>query len=63
MDSVLAEYVCAFCGELNETLVDPTVAQKQSYVEDCSVCCHPNVLNVSVEQSTGAVVIRAIFEE
>jgi hypothetical protein len=63
MDGVMAEYVCAFCGELNETVVDPTAGQKQSYVEDCSVCCNPNVLNVVVEQLTGAVQIQAILEE
>jgi hypothetical protein len=62
MDSVMAEYTCAFCGEVNETLVDPTAGQKQLYVEDCSVCCHPNVLNVSIGYSPSAVVIHAEME-
>ena len=63
MDGVLVEYACAYCGEGNETLVDPTAGAKQSYVEDCSVCCRPNVLSIRVEQSNGDVVIQAVTEE
>lgn len=63
MDGVWKEYGCAHCGELNETLIDPTAGMKQSFVEDCAVCCHPNVLTVQVEPSTGTVVIEAVIEE
>lgn len=63
MVSVLREYACAYCGEVNETLVDPTAGAKQSYVEDCAVCCRPNVLTVRVEPSTGTIVIEAVIEE
>jgi hypothetical protein len=63
MDGVLVKYACAYCGEGNETLIDPTAGVKQSYVEDCSVCCRPNVLSFRVGQSDGAVVIQAVIEE
>jgi len=62
MDGVFAEYSCAYCGELNETLVDPSAGTKQSYVEDCSVCCHPNVLTIRMESSNDEVVIQAVME-
>lgn len=47
-------FQCAGCGEWNETVVDESAGSRQSYVEDCQVCCKPNVLqilwNVSAEE-------------
>jgi hypothetical protein len=63
MDGKLVEYACAYCGETNETFVDPSAGLKQSYVEDCGVCCHPNVLHIRVELSTGDIAIEAAVEE
>jgi len=63
VEGVWKEYACASCGEINETLVDPIAGLKQSYVEDCAVCCRPNVLHVLVEPSSGSVVIEAVNEE
>ncbi len=63
MDSALTEYACAYCGELNETLVDLSAGSKQVYVEDCAVCCHPNVLSVQVDLSTGDIALEAHVEE
>jgi hypothetical protein len=39
-------YLCGICGESNETFVDLTGGSKQIVVEDCSVCCRPNVLTI-----------------
>ena len=39
-----ADYYCAFCGELNTTFVDLGGGMQQSYIEDCQVCCRPNIL-------------------
>ena len=63
MDAVLREYACGYCGEVNETLIDPSGGAEQSYVEDCAVCCRPNVLRVRVEAFTGAIIIEAAIEE
>ena len=41
-----AGFVCAGCGEWNETSVDESAGNRQSYVEDCQVCCKPNVLSI-----------------
>ncbi|MBV8436195.1 MAG: CPXCG motif-containing cysteine-rich protein [Silvibacterium sp.] len=41
-----AEFQCAGCGEWNETVVDESAGLRQSYVEDCQVCCKPNVLDI-----------------
>ncbi|WP_071515605.1 CPXCG motif-containing cysteine-rich protein [Geitlerinema sp. PCC 9228] len=46
-----AEYICAFCGEANPTFVDLSAGSQQSYVEDCQVCCQPNVLYIYQHES------------
>ncbi len=47
-----ADYTCAFCGETNTTFVDFSGGNQQSYVEDCQVCCRPNVLFISIDEET-----------
>lgn len=46
-----ASYSCAFCGESNETDVDISAGRRQSYVEDCQVCCQPNVLYLLFDET------------
>jgi len=49
---------CPYCGERIEVVVDLSVAS-QEYVEDCSVCCRPMVLDVAVSDGeTAAVTAR-----
>lgn len=47
-----AEYSCAYCGEPNMTFVDLSAGGQQSYVEDCQVCCQPNVLFLAIDEET-----------
>jgi hypothetical protein len=39
-------YSCAFCGEDNDVLVDPSGARRQTFTEDCTVCCRPNLITL-----------------
>jgi Cysteine-rich CPXCG len=55
-------YVCAGCGEWNETSVDESAGGRQSYVEDCQVCCKPNLLRISWDTSGAQFVIDAELE-
>lgn len=55
-------FQCAGCGEWNETVVDSSAGVKQNYVEDCQVCCKPNVLKISWDASAGEYVIHAALE-
>lgn len=41
-----ASYCCGACGEEIVVPVDPSSGRQQQYVEDCPVCCRPNVLSV-----------------
>ncbi len=47
MQVVPAAYNCAWCGESNDTFIDPSQGDNQQYIEDCQVCCSPNILMVS----------------
>jgi hypothetical protein len=55
-------FQCAGCAEWNETIVDPSSGREQTYVEDCQVCCKPNVLHVAWGRSGEEYVIRAELE-
>ena len=57
-----ASYVCGYCGEVVETFVDTSAGAVQRYVEDCAVCCRPNVLQVTVDPDTDQAEIQAEFE-
>ena len=54
-----ADYICAFCGEVNTTFVDLSAGSQQSYVEDCQVCCRPNVLYLHINEETLDVEIES----
>ena len=47
-----AEYSCAYCGEIISTFVDLSAGSQQSYVEDCQVCCQPNILYIQLDEET-----------
>jgi hypothetical protein len=42
--------------------VDSSAGSKQNYIEDCQVCCKPNVLHVSWDMSAAEYVIYAELE-
>ena len=56
-----ASYVCDACGEDIVVPVDVTQGERQTYVEDCPVCCGANVLYVDVDRE-GRVDVRAQAE-
>ncbi|MBA4029824.1 MAG: CPXCG motif-containing cysteine-rich protein [Planctomyces sp.] len=42
-------YVCHSCGEEIIVPIDLSQGSEQEYVEDCPVCCSPNVITVEIE--------------
>lgn len=46
-ETVLRPIDCPCCGESIEIVVDTSI-DEQTYIEDCSVCCRPIQLSVSV---------------
>jgi hypothetical protein len=55
-------FQCAGCGEWNDTFVDPAAGSSQTCVEDCQVCCKPNLLHITWDRSAAAYSIRAELE-
>ena len=56
-----ASYVCVACGEEIVILPDLSAGKSQNYLEDCSVCCRPNVIHVEIDEN-GAVQVWAEAE-
>jgi DNA replicative helicase MCM subunit Mcm2 (Cdc46/Mcm family) len=44
-----AAYICEACGEEIVIPIDPTQGASQQYVEDCPVCCRPNVIHIEID--------------
>ena len=55
-------FQCAGCGEWNSTTVDESAGRRQSYVEDCQICCKPNALQIEYDTSAGEFYITAKLE-
>jgi hypothetical protein len=45
-----ASYTCDFCGEEIVVPIDIAAGRSQSYVEDCPVCCRPNVIHLDIDE-------------
>lgn len=43
-----ASYICDHCGEEIVVPIDFAAGANQEYVEDCPVCCSPNVIYVQI---------------
>jgi hypothetical protein len=43
-----ASYVCDVCGEEIVIPIDPVAGESQEFIEDCPVCCHPQVIRVEM---------------
>ena len=43
------QYVCPACGEVIVIPLDPSAGAEQEYVEDCPICCRPNVIHVEFD--------------
>ncbi|WP_187409925.1 CPXCG motif-containing cysteine-rich protein [Saccharophagus sp. K07] len=48
---------CPYCGEKIDLVVDCSELE-QEYTEDCSVCCRPIVVTVTVIDDGAAVSLR-----
>ncbi len=45
----LTTFSCSHCFEENEVVVDLSEGLHQTLVEDCWVCCHPNVVHIDID--------------
>ncbi len=54
-------YSCAFCGEENELVVDASAGGRQTFTEDCTVCCRPNLITLTLD-AEGDVLLQVTQE-
>ena len=45
-----ASYTCSACGEEIVIPIDASAGVSQTYVEDCPVCCRPNVIHLELDE-------------
>jgi hypothetical protein len=45
-----AAYLCNACGEEIVIPLDLSAGSNQEYVEDCPVCCRPNIIHVEIAE-------------
>ena len=57
MFATTAHIYCPYCGENIELVIDGSLEQQQ-YIEDCSVCCRPMELSVTVTGDEVSVLAR-----
>jgi Cysteine-rich CPXCG len=55
---VNVEAECPYCGEPLELAVDEFAGRRQSYIEDCVVCCRPMEVRVAVVEGGVEVSVR-----
>lgn len=41
MDEIEKTFKCPYCGEKISMLLDLSLDDTQTYIEDCEVCCRP----------------------
>ena len=44
----IESFLCPYCGESNELLVDLSGGPNQEFVVDCEVCCAPILVRLQV---------------
>jgi len=55
-------WYCAGCGEENQTIFDISAGFRQEFVEDCAVCCRPNVLRIAIDPDGASVSVTNELE-
>jgi transcription elongation factor Elf1 len=50
-----ASYICDACGEEIVVPLDLSAGDSQQYVEDCPVCCRPNLIHVDITDGEARV--------
>jgi hypothetical protein len=59
--TIEATFLCAYCLQVVETIVDASGGPVQEYIEDCAVCCRPNLLRITVDVEGESASIEAEY--
>jgi transcription elongation factor Elf1 len=61
MDSIEHYFACPYCGEQISMVLDLS-ARRQTYVEDCEVCCNPIEISYRVESDALSSFVAKVLE-
>ena len=53
-----ASFFCDYCNQENVIPIDVSEGTTQDYVEECAVCCRPNVVHVEIDDE-GVPLVRS----
>ena len=54
---------CPFCGQTDELAIDLGGGERQTYTEDCAVCCRPRIVHVEPGEEPGELNVWIEREE
>jgi transcription elongation factor Elf1 len=49
MEEVEKKFKCPYCLERISMILDLSISETQTYIEDCEVCCQPIQISFQVE--------------
>ncbi|MBD3297455.1 MAG: CPXCG motif-containing cysteine-rich protein [candidate division Zixibacteria bacterium] len=59
---MMTTYTCAYCGEINDLFIDPSGGDHQEFIEDCQICCRPNLLKMTGNAEADVFTVTAEVE-
>ncbi|MBD3274180.1 MAG: CPXCG motif-containing cysteine-rich protein, partial [Candidatus Marinimicrobia bacterium] len=45
----VVEIYCPYCGQPNEIYIDYSAGPRQTYYEDCQICCRPWQVDIRIQ--------------
>ena len=59
---MISGFQCAGCGEWNEIDIDPTGGKRQRLIQDCEICCKPNLLSIFYDDGENEYIVNPELE-
>jgi hypothetical protein len=56
-------FVCEYCGTTNDLFIDPSGGAEQEFVQDCRLCCRPNVIRARFNEFSQRYDVSVYLED
>jgi len=56
-------FACPHCGEMVSSWPDLGGGERQTYIEDCPVCCRPNSITATLDESGRDFTLEVVAED
>jgi transposase-like protein len=54
----VVEIYCPYCGQPNEIYIDYSAGPRQTYYEDCQICCRPWQVDIRIQNNFPEVHVK-----